>query len=179
MFLAPLKIGFQGQGGDHCQLVDNAPHPPVFSVDFAVAKMPRTVPEGDHRQLVDDALPPASKPRFSMTSIRAPHPISVLLLALLFICCVIAFSGCSVARPYAHERITTTDTNGVVTVNDRTMKTTTASLWPSKSEIEKQTVSAGRSWRIGQEGIDVETTGGTNGVAALREINSILSKVRP
>lgn len=114
-----------------------------------------------------------------MPAIRAPHPITVLLAALLFVCCLIAFTGCSVARPYAHERVTTTDTNGVVTVTDRTMKTTTASLWPSKSEIERQTVSAGRSWRIGQEGIDVETTGGTNGVAALREINSILSKVRP
>lgn len=114
-----------------------------------------------------------------MNSIRAPHPIAVLLSALLFICCVIACLGCSVARPYAHERTTITDANGVQTVTDRTMKTTTASLWPSKSEIDKQTVNAGKSWKIGQEGIDAETTGGTNGVQALREINSILSKVHP
>lgn len=114
-----------------------------------------------------------------MPAIRAPHPITVLLAALLFVCCLIAFTGCAGARPYAHERVTVTDTNGVTTTTDRTMKTTTWNLWPSKSEIERQTVSAGKSWKIGQEGIDTETTGGTNGVQALREINSILSKVRP
>lgn len=104
---------------------------------------------------------------------------SIRTTAFLLVVCLIAAAalpgiGCAGARPYAHERVTVTDTNGVTTTTDRTMKTTTWNLWPSKSEIERQTVSAGKAWKIGQEGIDVESTGGTNGVQALREIRGIM-----
>jgi len=98
---------------------------------------------------------------------------------VLFLACV-GVSGCLVNRPYVHEETTSTNTNGVVTLTKRTMKTTTGALWPASGEIAKQNVAASpKSWKIGQVGIDGESTGGTNGVEALRVVDSILGKVRP
>jgi len=93
---------------------------------------------------------------------------------------VFLFAGCLVNRPYVHEETTSTNTSGVVTLTKRTMKTTTGALWPASGEIAKQNVAASpKSWKIGQVGIDGESTGGTNGVEALRVVDSILGKVRP
>lgn len=90
-----------------------------------------------------------------------------------------AWAGCAINRPSMLERTTTTSTNGSIVVTERRMKVTTAALWPAQSEVSKQRSSLGKTMSTGASSIDADGTGGTNGVEALRAIDSILGKIRP
>lgn len=96
----------------------------------------------------------------------------------IIIVCV-ALTGCALNRPSMLERTTTTSTNGSIVVTERRMKVTTAALWPAQSEVSKQRSSLGKTMSTGASSIDMDGTGGTNGVEALRTIDSILGKIRP
>lgn len=88
-------------------------------------------------------------------------------------------TGCALNRPAMRETTTVTAPDGTVTVTERRMKVTTAALWPAQSEVSKQRSSLGKTMSTGASAIDQEATGGTNGVEALRAIDSILGKIRP
>ena len=83
-------------------------------------------------------------------------------------------SGCAFSRPYIV--VTTTDTNGTVTVSQ--LRLTLFAVWPATQTMEKQRGSIGKTMSLGVVGSDQDTTG-TNAVEALKHIDSILSKIRP
>lgn len=102
---------------------------------------------------------------------------------LVFLLCFTALSlmsvGCVLNRPRLSERNTTTLTNGVVIANEKNMKVTSFVLWPAKETVANQKASiSAKTMSTGVDSLQQEG-GGTNVVDALKEINSILSKVRP
>lgn len=86
-------------------------------------------------------------------------------------------TGCALNRPRLSERITTTGTNGVVTVNERVLKVTSFALWPAHTELERQTASVGKTLSTGTTGLTQEG-GGTNVVEALKALDSILGRIK-
>lgn len=86
-------------------------------------------------------------------------------------------TGCALNRPRLSERITTTGTNGVVTVNERTLKVTSVAIWPAHTELERQTASVGKILSTGTSGLSQEG-GGTNVVEALKALDSILGRIK-
>lgn len=96
--------------------------------------------------------------------------LELLLLAALC-------TGCAINRPFIQE--TTTTDKGFTTTTTKTVRLTTWALWPATQEIGKQRGSLGKTLTAGVGSAEQESTGGTNGVEALRVINDILGKVRP
>ena len=92
-------------------------------------------------------------------------------ILLLFVLC----SGCAYNRPALYER--TFDTNGLI-VTERRLTMRSYVVWPASSSLETQRASLGKTLSVGTAGLGQEG-GGTNVVAALREINSILDKLSP
>ena len=91
-----------------------------------------------------------------------------------------ALAGCSLNRPYVHSVTEDKHLDGTTTTTTQTMKATTLATWPATADVQKQSISASKSaWRVGQSGIDADGAGGTNGVEALRVVDSILGKIRP
>ncbi|TXH43080.1 MAG: hypothetical protein E6Q97_34685 [Desulfurellales bacterium] len=88
----------------------------------------------------------------------------------------LSMAGCALNRPRLSERTTTTSTNGVVTVQERTLKVTSFALWPAHTELERQTASLGKTLSTGTSGLTQEG-GGTNVVEALKSLDSILGKI--
>ena len=95
---------------------------------------------------------------------------------ILVIACALVTSGCAINRPFIQEKTVTE--NGVTTAT-KTVRLTTWALWPATQEIGKQRGSLGKTLSAGTASADQESTGGTNGVEALRVIDNILGKVRP
>jgi len=93
----------------------------------------------------------------------------IALLALVWL-----VSGCVVNRPVLTERVV--NTNGVVT--ERSLRINSFAIWPATQSLDKQKVSLGKTFSVGQEGLEQEA-GGTNIVEALRAIDSIIGKIRP
>lgn len=81
--------------------------------------------------------------------------------------------GCVVNRPVVSETVTTT--NGVTTT--RMLKVTSVALWPASQQIDKQRVSLGKTFGVGQTGMEQEG-GGTNMIEALKHLDSIVGKIR-
>jgi len=71
----------------------------------------------------------------------------------------------------------TFDTNGLI-VTERRLTMRSYVVWPASSSLETQRASLGKTLSVGTAGLGQEG-GGTNVVAALREINSILDKLSP
>lgn len=94
--------------------------------------------------------------------------LNILLLAAIS-------TGCALNRPYIQEKTVNKDGSSVT----RTVKLTTIATWPATQEISKQRGSLGKTLSAGTANADQESTGGTNGVEALRVIDQILGKVRP
>lgn len=92
---------------------------------------------------------------------------TIILLLGLTLC-----SGCVISRPVAIRW--STGTNGIIT-RER-LSLTTIAWWPATSSIEKQTALAGKVLSLGQMQADL-ATGGTNVVAALHEIDNIISHI--
>lgn len=86
-------------------------------------------------------------------------------------------AGCAVNRPNLKEKTTTTSTNGVVTVQERSLQVLTAAFWPAQNEVSKQKATLGKTMSTGTDSLD-QQSGGTNVVDALKHIDSILGKVR-
>lgn len=93
-------------------------------------------------------------------------------ILLLFV--VFTVSGCAFSRP--HIKVTTTGTNGVVTVSE--LRLTLLAIWPATQTMERQRGSIGKTLSLGVVGSDQDTTG-TNAVEVLKVIDSILSKIHP
>lgn len=89
--------------------------------------------------------------------------------------------GCSLNRPFVKEEYSAeVSPDGVTKTNyTRTVKATSAALWPASQEVHNQRLSSGKTVTMGTAGISAEATGGTNGVAALQSIERILYKVAP
>jgi hypothetical protein len=85
-------------------------------------------------------------------------------------------TGCALNRPRLSEKVTTTETNGVVTVNERVLKVTSFALWPAHTDLERQSASVGKTLSTGTTGL-TQDGGGTNVVQALKSLDSILSKI--
>lgn len=119
--------------------------------------------------VIDNKTNPPAKPEAH----KPPSITSTLGLLLFgFMLC----TGCAINRPFVQE--TTVLDKGVVTTT-KTVRLTTWALWPATQEISKQRGSLGKTLSAGTASADQETTGGTNGVEALRVINDILGKVHP
>ena len=88
----------------------------------------------------------------------------------------LAITGCALNRPRLSERTTTTETNGVVTVQERNLKVTSFALWPAHTDLDRQTASVGKTLSTGTAGL-TQDGGGTNVVQALKSIDSILGKI--
>lgn len=97
---------------------------------------------------------------------------SALLIAILCLC------GCALNRPYITEETTTTQTNGVANTSKRLLKLTSFAVWPAETDVSKQKASAGKTLSTGVEELRA-SGGGTNAVAALREVKEILQTVSP
>ena len=87
---------------------------------------------------------------------------------------LLVLCGCAVNR--VTLRTEETGTNGVTTV--RITRSSTWALWPATSDLHKQRVTNLRGHGVGTEELHQET-GGTNVVAALHALDSILSKIKP
>lgn len=85
-----------------------------------------------------------------------------------------ALCGCAVNRPIITER--TIEPGGAVT--EKTLKLMSFAIWPATQTIDKQRMSLGKTFSVGQSQFEQETSG-TNIVEALRAIDSILGKIRP
>ena len=95
---------------------------------------------------------------------------TIVVFSILF--CLI-LCGCVVNRPVVYER--TYDINGLT--SERELRINSFALWPATQSLDKQRVSLGKTFSVGQSGMEQEG-GGTNIIEALRAIDSILGKVR-
>lgn len=86
-------------------------------------------------------------------------------ILLLLLC----LTGC-VAAP-THLLEITRDTNGVATT--RELRMTTYAIWPATATMDKQHATMGKYLSVNTTGLQ-ESTGGTNVVEALKQIDSII-----
>jgi hypothetical protein len=90
------------------------------------------------------------------------------LAPLLLLLC-----GCAFNRP--HFRETVTSTNGTVTVRELTVPTW--ALWPATASLDRQRASLGRTFSLGQSGLEQDGGGSTNALETLKALDAILGKV--
>lgn len=78
------------------------------------------------------------------------------------------FTGCALSNPKFSERTETHLTNGVVVVNERTLRIPQGSVWPATQSVEKQKATLGKTFSFGSSGLDQETTS-TNATEMIRQ----------
>ena len=87
---------------------------------------------------------------------------------------LVILSGCAWNRPTFSER--TIATNGVVT--ERTLRITTFALWPATTSLDKQRASMGKTWSMGQSGVN-EDLGSTNITATIDALIRLYQVIKP
>ena len=88
---------------------------------------------------------------------------------------VLLFAGCAVNRPQFAER--EFDPLTGLIVKERTLTVPTVSLWPASVTMDKQRISLGKTFSVGTEGAELETSS-TNAAATLRELRLLIESLR-
>lgn len=89
--------------------------------------------------------------------------------AQLFLLPALCLSSCA----YNNPRFTEVTTNGTV----RTLSVRTFAIWPATTQIEKQRASLGKTFSLGQSGIN-EDGGSTNLAATLDALTRLLQQIK-